>query len=158
MNTNSDLLDLLKTDLQKRYRITSLTKQSNIFACVDQLKFFKKELEYDTIVIMNSSSENENFFQHHSKTKKLLDDENTIAHIKVLSKQTQSLRESNCFNSLKENGIEQFLAVHSYYSFNLNEPFIIRYEIDYSESKKSVYVINYNAPIVFLLLQGIYKT
>jgi hypothetical protein len=46
---------------------------------------------------MNSSSENENFFHHYSNTKKLLDDENTIAHIKVLSKQTQSLRELNYF-------------------------------------------------------------
>ncbi|GAA4052960.1 hypothetical protein [Flavobacterium chungnamense] len=155
MNTNWDLLDLLKTDLQKRYRITNLTKQSNIFACVDQLKFFKKELEYDTIVIMNSSSENENFFHHYSNTKKVLDDENTIAHIKVLSKQSQSLRESNHFGSLKESSIEQFLEVHSYYSFNLNDPFIIRYQIDYSGKEKSVYVINCDAPIVFLLLQGI---
>lgn len=155
MNTNSDLLDLLKTDLEKRYRITNLTKQSNIFACVEQLKFFKKELEYDTIVIMNSNSENENFFHHYSNTKKVLDDENTIAHIKVLSKQTQSLRESNHFDSLKEGVIEQFLSTHSYYSFNLNDPLIVRYEIDYSGKEKSVYVINYDVPIVFLLLQGI---
>ncbi|RAR73782.1 hypothetical protein [Flavobacterium aciduliphilum] len=155
MNTNRDLLDLLKTDLQKRYRITNLAKQSNIFACVEQLKFFKKELKYDTIVIMNSSSENENFFQHYSNTNKLLDDENTIAHIKVLSKQTQSLRESKLFDSLKENEMEQFLTTHSYYSIELNDPFIIRYEIEYSGKIKNVYVIHYNAPIVFLLLQGI---
>jgi hypothetical protein len=45
MNTNRDLLDVLKTDLQKRYRITNLTKHSNIFACVEQLKFIKKKLE-----------------------------------------------------------------------------------------------------------------
>jgi hypothetical protein len=81
---------------------------------------------------MNSSSENENFFHHYSNTKKLLDDENTIAHIKVLSKQTQSLRELNYFGSLKESSKEQFLSTHSYYSFNLNDPFIIRYEIEYS--------------------------
>ena len=153
---NRDLLDLLKKDLQKSYRMEPMTKQFNIFNCLDGLKNFKKELEYDTIVIMNSSSENENFFHHYSKTKKLIDDENTIAHIKVLSKQSQSLRESNYFDSLKENGMEQFLSAHSCYSFKLNDPFIIRYEIDYNEKKKSIYVINYNAPIVFLLLQQVF--
>jgi tRNA(Ile)-lysidine synthase len=103
-------------------------------------KYWRNKLRHDVIPVLKALNPS-----------LLSSFENTVLHLK----QTQSLRESNHLGSLEENGIEQFLSTHSYYSFNLNDPFIIRYEIEYNGKEKSVYVINYNAPIVFLLLQGI---
>lgn len=152
-----DLLDQLQLDIQNNYRIFSITSKTNLFRYTEDIfKLFRNNHRYNTFVIMDSTSANYTFFDYAARkyTGSVSENQNDSS-IKVLSSEKQAYNQTKAFRSMEESSVKPFLSIHPFHSFQIKDPFIRRYTIEYQGKPMTIYHIDYNAPIVFLLLQQI---